>query len=270
MTCHSGSLLGVKVATLTQVAGRGPRVLRSTYSLYDGITGNLLLIADAGHLTNLRTAATSAVATDVLAVPGAQVLGIFGTGPIALAHAIALSSVRSFDEILICGSSQKKAEQLVSDLLPYDLSPARAVTANECAAQADVLCTCTTSSSPLFDGRLLKPGVHLNLVGAFHPTHREVDTRTIVRSRVVVDTREGVLSEAGDLLLPIAEGAVDTSIVLADLHELLNHRSSIRRSNSDITLFKSVGCALEDLVAAEVMMRSDLYQGLELELRAAP
>jgi ornithine cyclodeaminase/alanine dehydrogenase-like protein (mu-crystallin family) len=254
MTCHSGSLLGVKVVALMQVADRGPRVLRSTYSLYNGATGALLLIADADHLTNLRTAAASAVATEALALPDARVLGIFGTGQVALAHAIALASVRPFREILICGSSKTKADSFATELLSLDLPPARAVTADHCAAEADVLCTCTTSSLPLFDGRLLKPGTHLNLVGAFQPTHREVDTETILRSRVVVDTRQGVLSEAGDLLIPISEGATDEHVVLADLHAVLNDTASVRRNHLDLTLFKSVGCALEDLVAAEVIL----------------
>jgi ornithine cyclodeaminase/alanine dehydrogenase-like protein (mu-crystallin family) len=129
------------------------------------------------------------------------------------------------------------------------------VSADHCAAEADVLCTCTTSSSPLFDGRLLKPGTHLNLVGAFQPTHREVDTETILRSRVVVDTLHGGLSEAGDLLIPISEGATDERVVLADLHVALNNTALVRRNHTDLTLFKSVGCALEDLVAAELMLR---------------
>jgi ornithine cyclodeaminase len=122
-----------------------------------------------------------------------------------------------------------------------------------CAAESDVLCTCTTSHKPLFDGHLLRPGTHLNLVGAFQPHTREVDDITIQRSRVIVDTYEGALAEAGDLLLPLKAGIIVRSHILADLHQLVSQKPVIRRGPDDITLFKSVGCALEDLVAAELV-----------------
>jgi alanine dehydrogenase len=117
-----------------------------------------------------------------------------------------------------------------------------------------VLCTCTSHSAPLFDGRDLRPGTHLNLTGAFRPQTREVDTHTIQRARVVVDTYGAALSEVGELLIPLQEGAITRDHIAADLHELVSGSKQGRRSPEEITVFKSVGCALEDLVAAELLM----------------
>jgi ornithine cyclodeaminase/alanine dehydrogenase-like protein (mu-crystallin family) len=121
------------------------------------------------------------------------------------------------------------------------------------AREADVICTCTTATGPLFDGNALRAGVHLNLVGAFQPETREVDGATVRRARVVVDTYEGALQEAGDVLIPIRDGVVDRSHIIADLHEIAGGKKPGRTRPDDITLFKSVGCALEDLVTAQII-----------------
>jgi ornithine cyclodeaminase len=122
-----------------------------------------------------------------------------------------------------------------------------------CAAESDVLCTCTSSSAPLFEGDDLCPGSHLNLVGAFRPETREVDTLTIQRSRVVVDTYASALSEIGEFLIPLREGAITRDHIAADLHELVSGKQG-RRGPEEITVFKSVGCALEDLISAELLL----------------
>jgi ornithine cyclodeaminase/alanine dehydrogenase-like protein (mu-crystallin family) len=127
------------------------------------------------------------------------------------------------------------------------------VDAARCAAEADVICTCTTSRTPVFDGRRLRPGTHLNLVGAFQPDTREVDDETVRRARIVVDTYDGALAEAGDLLIPLANGTIRRGQILADVHEIASGRKKGRTSREDITLFKSVGCALEDLVTAKLV-----------------
>jgi ornithine cyclodeaminase/alanine dehydrogenase-like protein (mu-crystallin family) len=254
MSCHSGSLLGVKVSTLTREPGRGPKVLRSSYSLFDGRTGDPCLFMDADVLTDLRTAATSAVATDALALPQARTLGVFGTGRLARAHIAALLKVREFSEILVCGSSPAKSISFAEQVMLEHGMAARPVDSATCATESDVICACTTSNTPLFDGSLLRPGVHLNLVGAFSPDHREVDTTTVKRARVLVDSRESALADAGDLLIPMREQAIASEHILADLHELLSGSHPVRMQPADITLFKSVGCAFEDLVAAEILL----------------
>ncbi len=228
--------------------------VQATYLLLDPETAQPRLTIAANYLTDLRTAATSAVATKFLARPKVSTLGIFGTGRLALAHLAVLPLARNFERVLVCGrNSARSAEfvQKVSAQLP-ELT-ITAADARTCAAQSDVLCTCTSNSAPLFDGRDLRLGTHLNLVGAFRPQTREVDTHTIAQSRVVLDTYMAA-SEVGELLIPLEEGAIARDHAVADLHELISGKKQGRRSLQEITVFKSVGCALEDLVAAELLL----------------
>ena len=129
------------------------------------------------------------------------------------------------------------------------------VNAETVAQESDVICTCTTSPTTLFSGNRLRPGTHLNLVGAFQPETREVDDITVKRALIVVDTYDGALQEAGDLLIPIKNGTIDRSHIIADLHEIASGKKPARTRAESITLFKSVGCALEDLVTAQLIYR---------------
>jgi len=229
--------------------------VQATYLLLDPETAQPRLTIAANYLTDLRTAATSAVATKFLARPEASTLGIFGTGRLARAHLAVLPLARNFQRVLICGRNPSRSAEFVRQVSPE--FPGVTITAADariCAGQSDVLCTCTSHTAPLFDGRDLRPGTHLNLVGAFRPETREVDTSTIQRARVVVDTYGSALSEVGELLIPRQEGAITREHVAADLHELVSGKKQGRRSPEEITVFKSVGCALEDLVAAELLL----------------
>ncbi|HEY3972728.1 MAG TPA: ornithine cyclodeaminase family protein [Candidatus Sulfotelmatobacter sp.] len=229
--------------------------VQATYLLLDSETAQPRLMIAANYLTDLRTAATSAVATKFLARPDASTLGIFGTGRLALTHLAMLPLVRKFQRVLVCGRNPNRSLEFIrkvsGDVPGLTIM---AVDARACAAESDVICTCTSHPAPLFNGRDLRPGTHLNLVGAYRPQNREVDTVTIQRSRVVVDTYGGSLSEVGDLLIPIQEGAITRDHIAGDLHELVSGNRQGRRSRDEITVFKSVGCALEDLVAAELLL----------------
>lgn len=238
--------------------------VQATYLLLDPETAQPRLTIAANYLTDLRTAATSAVATKFLARPDSSTLGIFGTGRLARAHLTVLPLVRHFQRVLICGRNPSRSAEFVQQL-SRELSgvTVTAVDARTCAAESDVLCTCTSNSAPLFDGRDLRPGTHLNLVGAFRPETREVDTHTILRSRVVVDTYSAAASEVGELLIPLQEGAITRNHVAADLHELVSGTKQGRRSPEEITVFKSVGCALEDLVAAELLLDANPAEKLD-------
>lgn len=239
---------GVKTVTVTKATG-----VSAHYELLHPLTGAVLARMEANWLTDLRTAATSAVATSALARSDSHKLGIFGTGRQAEAHIAVLPRVRRFDRVLVCGTEQAKAQAFcrrMSECHKLEVTPADAET---CVRQSDVVCTCTTSHVPVFDGRWLKPGMHLNLIGAFQPDTREVDDETIQRSRVVVDTYPGALAEAGDLLVPLRNFVIKESHILADLHETVSGKKQVRRGPADITLFKSVGCALEDLVTAKLI-----------------
>ena len=264
MSCYDGAAntLGMKLVLVRDqnardIAGGLPLSegrIQATYLLLDPETAQPRLTIAANYLTDLRTAATSAVATKFLARPAASTLGIFGTGRLALAHLAVLPLARNFERVLVCGRNPSRSDafvQKVSAQLP-DLTITTA-DARTCAAESDVLCTCTSNSAPLFDGRDLRPGTHLNLVGAFRPETREVDTHTIKRSRVIVDTYIAAL-EVGELVIPLQEGAIARDHVAADLHELISGTKQGRRNPQEITVFKSVGCALEDLVAAELLL----------------
>lgn len=253
MPCYGNGLFGLKVAIMKGESGRAARVLRSTYALYDAASGDSLLFLEADTFTELRTAAVSAVATSALALPDARTLGIFGTGRLARAHVPALFSVRPFREVLICGSTPARSKEFAESLIVDYGIAAHAVDAATCARESEVLCACTTSREPLFDGDLLQEGAHLNLVGSYTPATREVDTRTIVRSRVVVDTY-GALDEAGDLLIPLRAGDIPREHILADLHEALSGAQIVRQHENDITVFESVGSAMEDIVAASCLL----------------
>ena len=252
MPCYDQGLnaAGVKLVSVSAKAG-----VHATYELLDPATGISIARMEADYLTDLRTAATSAVATDLLARKDAQTLGVFGCGRQAVAHLSVLRSVRKFKRFLVCGSVSSDIKRFCAKMKTEHLLDIEPADAQTVAKESDVICTCTTACEPLFDGNSLRPGTHLNLVGAFRPETREVDDATVKRARVVVDTYDGAMEEAGDLLIPIRNGSVERSHIAADLHEITSGKKPGRTNPDQITLFKSVGCALEDLVTAQLIYR---------------
>jgi alanine dehydrogenase len=256
MPCYDSGLnaAGVKLVSVSAKAG-----VHAIYELLDPATGISIARMEADYLTDLRTAATSAVATDLLARNDAETLGVFGSGRQATAHLTVLPCVRKFKRFLVCGSGRSDLKVFCATMekergLDIEMADAQTV-----ASESDVICTCTTAREPLFDGNWLRPGTHLNLVGAFQPETREVDDTTVKRAHVVVDTYEGALSEAGDLLMPIKNGSVERSHIVADLHEIASGKKGGRTHPDQITSFKSVGCAIEDLVTAQLIYRQVEY-----------
>jgi ornithine cyclodeaminase len=246
---------GVKVVTVGQNARPGGRV-KASYVLLDSHSGETVAFFDANYLTDLRTAATTAVATDALALPDASVLGIFGTGRQAAAHMAALPLVRRFREILVSGSTLDKAQEFAARMRVIHGCNVTATNAAACATSSDVICACTSSVEPLFSGELIRPGTHLNLIGTFQPHAREVDAVAIQRARLFVDTYEGAFAEAGDILMALESGEIGREHVRGDLHELVTGKKPGRTRRDDITIFKSVGCGLEDLVAARLVIQA--------------
>jgi ornithine cyclodeaminase len=250
MPCYDSEvgLAGVKLVTVSPGSG-----VQAAYELIDPGSGRVLARMEANYLTDLRTAATSAVATDLLARPDVETLGIFGFGRQAIAHLSVLPKVRRFQRFLVCGSERSRAESFCARLHQDHGMNVASVDADTCAAESDVICTCTSSPTPVFDGRRLRRGTHLNLVGAFQPETREVDDETVRHARIVIDTYDGALAEAGDLLIPLKNGTIGRDRIVADLHELASGKRPGRIGREDITVFKSVGCALEDLVTAKLV-----------------
>jgi ornithine cyclodeaminase/alanine dehydrogenase-like protein (mu-crystallin family) len=266
MSCYDRAVgtLGMKLVVVRDKAPQDAGRVQATYLLLDPQTAQPRLTIAANYLTDMRTAATSAVATKFLARPDASTLGIFGTGRLARAHLAVLPLARNFQRAIVCGRNPTRSAEFVEEFSSSsrELSGVSmaAVDARTCAAESDVLCTCTSHTAPLFDGRDLRPGTHLNLTGAFRPQTREVDTHTIQLARVVVDTYSAAWSEVGELLLPLQEGAITRDHIAADLHELVSGSKQGRRSPKEITVFKSVGCALEDLVTAELLQAAHLQR----------
>ncbi len=248
MPCYdsAANAAGVKLVSVSKKAG-----VHAVYELLDPTTGTTLARFEANYLTDLRTAATSAVATDLLARKDAETLGVFGCGRQAMAHLAVLPRVRDFKRFLVCGSGRSDLNAFRAKMKSQHGIHIETVDAEVCARESDVICTCTTAQEPLFNGEDLRPGTHLNLVGGFQPHSREVDDATVTRARIVVDTYEGALSEAGDLLIPIRQKVLDLAQVVADLHEIASGKKAGRIHQDAITVFKSVGCAVEDLVTAQ-------------------
>jgi alanine dehydrogenase len=255
MPCYdrAGRGLGMKLVKFNENPRLAEDRIQATYILLDVESGCAKLVIPANYLTDARTAATSAVATKFLAREDAKVLGVFGIGRQARAHLQILRHVRNFERALVTGRDPGRTRDFAQQMeteLGMKIEP---VYSRTCAAESDVLCTCTTAKSPLFDGNLLRKGTHINAVGSFQASTRELDDTTIRRSRIVVDTYDGALAEAGDLLIPLKAGLIKRENLLADLNELLSGRKKVRTSPAEITIFKSVGNALEDLAAAELL-----------------
>src|SRR5919201_1354058 len=194
----------------------------ATYALFDGETQALRAILDGAELTALRTAAVSGLATRRLARENASRLVIFGAGVQARSHLAAMVTERPVAEVVVVSRTAGPAEQLVRE-------------------------------APLFDGSTLRPGAHVNAVGTHLPTARELDTETIRRAHVVVESREVALAEAGELVIPLSEGAIGREHIVADLAEVAGG-ASVRTGDEDVTVFKSVGMAFEDLAVARAIV----------------
>lgn len=244
--------VGVKLVTLTSSnPGRGLPYIQAGYVLFDTVTQSPEAVLDGTALTALRTAAVSGLATRHLAREDATRLVVFGAGVQARAHLEAMCAVRPVTELVVVSRSPGPAGSLVQAGLERGL--AALAGSPESVAEADLICTCTTSGEPLFDGSLLASGVHVNAVGSHRPDARELDTETVRRGRVVVETREVALAEAGELAIPIAEGAIGRAHVVADLAATVRG-AGVRRSTDDLTVFKSVGMAFEDLIVARAIV----------------
>ncbi|MFT7319331.1 MAG: ornithine cyclodeaminase/alanine dehydrogenase-like protein (mu-crystallin family) [Congregibacter sp.] len=246
-----GKYQGVKVANVVPGnAARGLPAVSASYLLSCARTGALLAFIDGAELTNRRTAAASALAAGYLAREDAVSLLMVGTGSLAINLIQAHAAVRPIKRVSVWGRRIEKAESVATQArtLGFD---AQAVSDLEMATKkADIISCATVTTDALVRGEWLAPGSHLDLVGAFKPTMRESDDTAIQRSQVFVDTRAGATKEAGDIVQPLATGVITLDDIRADLYDLARAIHPGRRTNSEITMFKSVGAALEDLTAA--------------------
>jgi alanine dehydrogenase len=254
--------VGIKVVTV--FPDNSKRSLPSIYGQYlllDGTTGQTVAILDGTMLTKRRTACASGLASRYLSRPDSRRLLMIGTGALAPQLIRVHAKVRSIEEVAIWGRRQDQAVRLARELsasLPQALArpiTVRAVTdRRQAVGEADVISCATLSNAPLVEGDWLREGQHIDLVGAYTPQMRESDDKAVRRTRIYVDTRAGALKEGGDIVQPLTNGVIAESDVIADLYELSRGQRSGRAPDdaTSITLFKSVGAALEDLAAAEL------------------
>jgi ornithine cyclodeaminase/alanine dehydrogenase len=252
--CIGGSLsaLALKVVTVyPDNPARGLPTTNGIVLLNDASTGLPLAVMDAGYLTAVRTGAASGVATKYLARADASAVGIFGAGVQARTQLRAMAAVRSIRSAAVFDTDLGRRQTFAREMSAALQIPVTAVgTAQEAVAGQDIVILASSAPTPVLDGRWLQPGQHLNAIGSHTPTTRELDTRSVARSRVFADSVEACLAEAGDLLIPIKEGAFGQDHIAAGLGDVVAGLKRGREHDDEITLFKSVGLALEDASTA--------------------
>ncbi len=233
---------------------QGKDAHQGAVTLFSRDTGELLALMNASEITAIRTAAVSAVATRLLARENAEQLGIIGAGVQARTHMKALACVRSIKHARIAARNFEHAERCVAEMQPHVLFPIEAVRKNEDAIRgADLIVTATSSLEPVINRDWISAGAHVNAIGTHSPNSREIDSTTLAAARIFVDRRESALNESGDYLLATKEGVIGPENILGEIGELLIGAKQGRTSEDEITLFKSLGLAIEDVVCAEYL-----------------
>ncbi|RRR65722.1 MAG: ornithine cyclodeaminase [Candidatus Viridilinea halotolerans] len=249
--------LGMKVVSIfPHNLGLGPPTINALVNLFDPTTGQPVAVVDGTYLTALRTGAASGVATRYLARADARVLALFGAGAQALPQALAVCAVRPIERIWLVNRSRERAQLLAARMrgagLTLDLRIAPSVA--QALAEADVVCTATSASTPLFDDAMLKAGTHINAIGAYKPTMAEVPGATVARARVFVDQTAAAWAEAGDLIQAREAGLISSEHLAGEIGSVAAGLLAGRRDTEAITLFKSVGNAAQDLAVASLAL----------------
>ncbi|WP_334175374.1 ornithine cyclodeaminase family protein [Pseudoxanthobacter sp.] len=254
----AGGHIGVKIVNVFPGnADKGLPAVSSAYMLSDGATGAMIAQIDGGELTSRRTAAASVLAATFLARPASTVLTVFGTGRVATNLIDAYCATFPIAQVRIVGRDAARTRAFAADHARPEVAFTAFTDAAEAVSGADIVAAATLSTRPLIPGAALSPGAHVDLVGGFRPDMREADDAVFARAALVaVDTREGALAEAGDIIQPLASGALSEAKIAADLFDLCRGTRPGRTDPAAITVFKSVGASLEDLAAASLLARS--------------
>lgn len=252
----AGEAIGMKLATITPGNGaRGLPAVNAVYLLVDGPTGQPRVLMDGACLTVRRTAAASALAARYLARKDASVMLMVGAGALSRPFIEAHRSQHPITRVMLWARKEEQRAAKAKELNALGLPVEPVADLEQAARAADIITCATLSTTPLIKGAWLRPGTHLDLVGAFTPEMRESDDALVAGAAVFVDTYAGALKEAGDLVQPISQGAIARGHVRAELAELASGTHPGRRTRDEVTLFKSVGTALEDLCAARLVAR---------------
>tara|TARA_B100000315_G_scaffold34975_1_gene29649 strand:- start:3063 stop:3998 length:936 start_codon:yes stop_codon:yes gene_type:complete len=230
---------------------KGLPLIHGIVQVFDAENGKHIANLDGASITAIRTGAASGLATDLLAKENANVCAVFGTGVQAASHIEAVLEVRPIEKIMVFSRSKPSAEKFCSTLANQVQCE---IGEKESLLEADIICTTTPSSSPLFETDEIKPGCHLNVVGSHQPSFREVPTGLVARSKIIVDKREACEQEAGDLIIPVQEGSWSFEHLHGELGQVVSGDIIARESENEITLFKSVGNAIQDHAMAHLIM----------------
>lgn len=250
--------LGIKVVSLyPQNPARGLAYIQAAVLVLEPDTGRLLAVLEGSSLTAIRTGAASGAAIDLLARNESKVVAVIGAGTQGRTQLEAACSVRNIERAFIYDPDRDKAKAFADEMAGRGPIPGAiciTASATEAVQEADIVCTATTSLTPVFDDSAIKAGTHISAVGSYTPDMQEVPAETIARARVVVDSRTACLEEAGDLIQPLRAGLFDVSHIYAELGEIVLGRKAGRASDDEITYFKSVGIALQDVVAGQLAL----------------
>lgn len=258
--------LAVKIVSLfPRNPARGLSFIQAAVLVLEADTGRPLALLEGSTLTAIRTGAASGAASDLLARHDSHNAAIFGAGAQGRTQLEAISTIRSIRTVWVYDPDPQRLAQFIDEMagrhpIPQDIRPA--ATPHQAVVEADVICTATTSTLPVFSDVDIKPGVHINAIGAYTPDMREIPFETVARAYVVVDSRPASLAEAGDLIQPIRQGKISQDHIQAEIGEIVLGKHAGRSSPTQVTLFKSVGTAVQDAVAARIALNNAGKLGL--------
>eukprot|EP01095_Lingulamoeba_sp_RSL-Kostka_P001191 TRINITY_DN11695_c0_g1_i1.p1 TRINITY_DN11695_c0_g1~~TRINITY_DN11695_c0_g1_i1.p1 ORF type:complete len:328 (+),score=100.26 TRINITY_DN11695_c0_g1_i1:292-1275(+) len=258
-------VLGMKIITVFfDNAKSGYDIHQGFILLFDGVYGFPKAIIDATEVTGIRTAAASAVATDLLARKDATSLAIIGTGHQAVTHIEAMKCVRNITSINICSRKFEKAQTFAhkySEIFETEINPCETV--QECVENCDIICGVSSARDPIVKGEWIKVGCHINAVGACTPVTREFDSESVIKSKLYTDSKTSITNEAGEYIIPLNEGSIQEDHLLGEIGDVLNGIVEGRTNDEEITFFKSLGIAVEDLASAEYVFHKCEEDGFE-------
>ncbi|NJE25161.1 ornithine cyclodeaminase family protein [Thermococcus sp. MV5] len=260
--------LAIKVVSLyAQNPKKGLPSVLATILLNDPETGKPLALMEGSYITAMRTGAASGVATKYLARKDAKIVGTIGAGVQARTQLWAVCEVRDIKEALVYDLNENRAKTFAEEMSnKLGIEILTASSPQDVAKNVDILIVATTATRPVISGEWIQNGTHINSIGWMGKNARELDSETVKRSKLVVDSREGVLSESGDILIPIQEGIIDETHVYAELGEIVAGVKAGRKHEKEITLFKSVGLAIEDAITAKLAYEKALKLGVGTEV----
>jgi ornithine cyclodeaminase/alanine dehydrogenase-like protein (mu-crystallin family) len=263
---QDGNALAIKVVSLYPTnPARGLAYIQAAVLVFDPATGQAIALLEGSSLTAIRTGAASGAAIDLLARANSKVVAVFGAGAQGRTQLEAACTARKIDTAFICDADQAKAKSFAEEMKGKSTITGEirvASSAKEAIENADVICTATTSTHPVFDNKDLKAGTHISAVGSYTPDMQEVPAETLQRARIFVDSRLASLEEAGDLIQPMRAGLFNESHIYGELGELILGKISGRQSSEEITYFKSVGIAVQDAMAAQVASNNALKMNI--------